>query len=91
MSHRPAERKRLDLTTYRYINPIGLQSLKWKFYFLYIVILVIECLCIYFLFPETKGPSLEEIAVIFDGDMAIVADSRDFEKAGVAEERIEKL
>ena len=74
----------------RYVNPIGLQALQWKFYFVYIVILVIECLCIFFLFPETCGPSLEEIAIIFDGSNAMVADGRNLEKLEV-EERIEKV
>lgn len=74
----------------RYVNPIGLQALQWKFYFVYIVILVIECLCIFFLFPETRGPSLEEIAIIFDGSNAMVADGRNLEKLEV-EERIEKV
>lgn len=74
----------------RYVNPIGLQALQWKFYFVYIVILVIECLCIFFLFPETRGPSLEEIAIIFDGSNAMVADGRNLEKLDV-EERIEKV
>ena len=55
------------------VNPIGLQHLAWKFYFVYIAILVIECLCIYFLFVETKGPTLEEIARLFDGDDANVS------------------
>lgn len=55
------------------MNPIGLQHLVWKFYFVYIVILVIECLCIWFLFVETRGPALEEIARLFDGDSANVA------------------
>lgn len=54
------------------VNPIGLQNLQWKFYFVYIAILVIECLTIYFLFVETKGPTLEEIARIFDGDEAAI-------------------
>ncbi|KAH8820310.1 general substrate transporter [Xylogone sp. PMI_703] len=57
----------------QYVNPIGLQHLAWKFYFVYIAILVIECLCIWFLFVETKGPTLEEIARLFDGVEANVA------------------
>lgn len=52
------------------VNPIGLEKLQWKFYFVYIAILVLECLSIYFLFVETKGPTLEEIAHLFDGDDA---------------------
>ncbi|EXF83954.1 hypothetical protein CFIO01_08458 [Colletotrichum fioriniae PJ7] len=57
----------------QYVNPIGLSSLAWKFYFVYIVILVIEVVCIWFLFVETKGPTLEEIAVLFDGKDAKVS------------------
>lgn len=57
----------------QYVNPIGLDNLQWKYYFVYIAILILECLCIFFLFVETKGPTLEEIAVLFDGDQAVVA------------------
>lgn len=56
----------------QYVNPIGLQSLQWKYYLVYIAILVVECLCIWFLFVETKGPTLEEIAELFDGKDAQV-------------------
>ncbi|KAF4459717.1 MFS transporter SP family sugar:H+ symporter [Fusarium albosuccineum] len=56
----------------QYVNPIGLTELAWKFYFVYIVILVIEVVCIWFLFIKTRGPTLEEIAVLFDGDDAKV-------------------
>lgn len=65
----------------QYVNPIGLEKLTWKFYFVYIAILVIEVLCIYFLFVETKGPTLEEIAKLFDGDGAAVAQESRVEKA----------
>ncbi|KAM0547499.1 hypothetical protein ACHAPJ_010372 [Fusarium lateritium] len=51
----------------QWVNPLGLQQLEWRFYFVYIAILVIECLVIYFFFVETRGPTLEEIAVLFDG------------------------
>ncbi|KXH67983.1 lactose permease [Colletotrichum salicis] len=57
----------------QYGNPIGLSSLAWKFCFVYVVILVIEVVCIWFLFVETKGPTLEEIAVLFDGKDAKVS------------------
>jgi MFS family permease len=57
----------------QYVNPIGIEHLAWKFYFFYIAVLVIECLVIYFYFVETRGPTLEEIAQLFDGDDAHVA------------------
>ncbi|KAJ6092599.1 general substrate transporter, partial [Penicillium sp. IBT 16267x] len=52
----------------QWVNPLGIESLHWKFYFVYIAVLVLECLIIFFFFPETQGPTLEEISVIFDGD-----------------------
>jgi hypothetical protein len=62
------------------VSPIGLQHLAWEFYFVYIAIPIIECLCIWFLFPETKGPTLEEIARLFDGASANVAGKQVIEK-----------
>lgn len=44
------------------------------------MILVLECLCIYFLFVETKGPTLEEIARLFDGDQAHLASEETIEQ-----------
>lgn len=40
----------------QYVNPVGIEALAWKFYLVYVVILVLECLAIYFLYVETKGP-----------------------------------
>ncbi|KAJ4373200.1 hypothetical protein N0V83_003493 [Neocucurbitaria cava] len=57
----------------QYVNPIGIDALGWKFYIVYVVVLVLECLAIYFLYVETKGPTLEEIAILFDGEDANVA------------------
>ncbi|KAJ5290001.1 Mitochondrial import inner membrane translocase subunit tim14 [Penicillium atrosanguineum] len=57
----------------QYVNPIGLEALQWRFYFVYIAILVVESACIWLFFVETKGPTLEEIAALFDGDDANVA------------------
>ena len=59
----------------QYVNPIGLEALQWRFDFVYIAILVTECLSIWCLFMETKGPTLEEIAELFDGKHATIASN----------------
>ncbi|WVW85885.1 hypothetical protein I302_107923 [Kwoniella bestiolae CBS 10118] len=51
----------------RYVNPIGLANLGWKYYIVFQVFYVLETLFVYLYFPETKGRTLEEIAEIFDG------------------------
>lgn len=74
----------------QYVNPIGLKALGWKFYFVYIVVLVIECLTIYFYFVETKGLPLEEISRVIDGDQAaaaVVADNLAYEGKGTVSRR----
>ena len=49
-----------------FINPIALESIAWKYYILYVIILAGGTLVIYFTFPETRGHSLEEMARLFD-------------------------
>ena len=76
-----------------FINPIALESIGWKYYIVFIVVLVIFGFTAYFFYPETRqetiiprdgiyglivitrGHSLEQMAVIFDGDNAEVAPS----------------
>ncbi|CAD0085430.1 unnamed protein product, partial [Aureobasidium vineae] len=65
----------------QYVNPIGLESIAWKFYFVYIVILVIECVVIYMYFPETRGLTLEEVGHLLDDD----------EMSDVVHARLEKV
>jgi MFS family permease len=55
-----------------FVNPIALDNIGWKYYIIYIVILIGICLTCYLYYPETRGCSLEEIAVIFDGEAAEV-------------------
>ncbi|UPL03638.1 hypothetical protein LCI18_014572 [Fusarium solani-melongenae] len=50
-----------------FVNPIVLEAIAWKYYLIYVAILIIFVLNIYFCYPETKGYTLEEMAVIFDG------------------------
>ena len=77
----------------QYINPIGLEKLAWKFYFVYIVVLVIECAVIYFFYVETKGPTLEEIAILFDGEDSHVGGTMTMadRKMSVAAEHVQEV
>lgn len=64
----------------QYVNPIALEKLHWKFYFVYIGCLVAFIFIIWFLFPETKGRSLEQIAEVFDGP----AETQAIRRASIA-------
>lgn len=67
-----------------YCNPIGLDNLGWRYYIVFCCLLVGILTMCYFYFPETKGYTLEEIAVVFDGgavdpahaDVALWAEDR---------------
>lgn len=53
-----------------FANPVAMASLNWKYLLLYVVLCFIYVVVMYIFFPETKGLSLEECAMIFDGDEA---------------------
>lgn len=55
-----------------FVNPIALAAIAWKYYFVFVVVLIIYGLTAFFFYPETRGYSLEQIAVIFDGENAEV-------------------
>ena len=55
-----------------YVNPVALDRITWKYYLCYIVWLAIQSVVVYFYYIETKGHSLETIAVCFDGEDAKV-------------------
>jgi MFS family permease len=59
-----------------FVNPIALEAIQWKYYIVYIVMLTIIGATIWFFYPETKGHTLEEMARVFDGDNANVADEK---------------
>ena len=57
-----------------FVNPIALEAIQWKYYIVYCVLLVVITVTIYFFYPETKGHSLESMALIFDGKDALVPE-----------------
>ncbi|RSH89669.1 hypothetical protein EHS25_002220 [Saitozyma podzolica] len=49
-----------------WVNPIALDAIAWKYYFVYIGLLIFFSVFIYLYFPETKGLTIEEISYVFD-------------------------
>ncbi|KAH8796301.1 general substrate transporter [Hyaloscypha finlandica] len=48
-----------------FVNPIALDSIQWRYYLVFVFILAGGGAIIYFVFPETRGHSLEEMARVF--------------------------
>jgi MFS family permease len=48
-----------------YVNPIGLAAIGWKYWIVWVCILVSNFTIIYFFYPETKNLSLEETSRVF--------------------------
>ncbi|OCL12073.1 hexose transporter-like protein [Glonium stellatum] len=64
-------------------NPIAWDNLPkhWNFTLFYTLWITVEFIFVYFFYVETKGPTLEEIARIFDGDDAVAhVDLEEVEK-----------
>jgi hypothetical protein len=57
-----------------YVNPIALKAIRWKYYIVYDVWLLVELMTVYLFYVETRRPTLEEMAKIFDGDTAAVGN-----------------
>jgi len=55
----------------QYTNPIGFQSLGWKYYLVFDVVMIAILAFLYFFVVETKGLTLEETAILFDGEDAV--------------------
>jgi sugar porter (SP) family MFS transporter len=51
----------------QYVNPIALERIMWRYYLVYVGVLVAVVVFMFFYVPETKGLSLEEVRIIFDG------------------------
>jgi len=64
------------LTLNVYANPYAFDHFEgetWKFYLIYTCWIAFELAFVYFMYVETRGPTLEELAKIIDGDSAQVA------------------
>lgn len=64
-----------------FVNPIALESIGWKYYFVFVVVLVAMGFTVYFFYPETRGYTLEHMTVIFDGKDAAPSSSETAQRA----------
>jgi MFS family permease len=55
-----------------FVNPIALESINWKCYIVFVVLLLLILVNCYFFYPETRGHNIEEMARVFDKDDAHV-------------------
>ncbi|CAJ0542298.1 Ff.00g000080.m01.CDS01 [Fusarium sp. VM40] len=88
-----------------YLNPLAFSAWKapdedslyggntWRLYLIYTIWVLGEVLFIYFMYVETRGPTLEEVAKVIDGDNAAVADVRldSVEKEILTNEQAERV
>ncbi|KAI1407885.1 general substrate transporter [Hypoxylon sp. FL1857] len=49
-----------------FVNPIGLATVSWRYLISYCCFLAFEIAFVYFMFPETFGRTLEELAFLFE-------------------------
>lgn len=73
-----------------FVNSIALANIAWKYYIVYIGILIAICVIIYFFYPETRAMSLEEIGRVFDNDQPDSLDGNFLENSEVAKTKAEK-
>ncbi|WZH49552.1 general substrate transporter [Fusarium acuminatum] len=88
-----------------YLNPLAFSAWEapdkeslyggntWRLYLIYTIWVLGEVLFIYFMYVETRGPTLEEVAKVIDGDNAAVADVRldSVEKEILTNEQAERV
>ena len=68
-----------------FANPVALAAINWKYYIVYVCALLFWFAIVWFTFPETRGRSLEEVALIFDGEQALQRTEKNVEKEGTTE------
>jgi sugar porter (SP) family MFS transporter len=51
----------------QFVNPVALGRIAWKYYLVYVGVLIFVIIFMFFYVPETKGLSLEEVGELFDG------------------------
>jgi sugar porter (SP) family MFS transporter len=72
----------------QFVNPVALERIAWKYYLVYVGVLVVVVVFMFFCVPETKGLSFEEIRSMFDGEQDDYVALSDVPLADVASRQI---
>ncbi|KAK9311616.1 general substrate transporter [Lipomyces starkeyi] len=81
----------LSVTVNVFVNPIALDAISWKYYIVYVVILIVVSLTCYFFYPETRNHTLEEMTVVFDGPSAMPLWTDKQVTTAYHDEKVEKV
>lgn len=54
-----------------FANPVAMEAIEWKYYIVYCCLLAVYLILTILYIPETKGRTLEEVSILFDGAEAI--------------------
>ena len=79
-----------SLLIYLEVAPTAFADIGWKFYLVFLSLLVCFIMPLFFYFPESKGLSLEEIARLFNDETTSVrldAPGTDQEKVDIGKEK----
>ncbi|EEU37086.1 uncharacterized protein NECHADRAFT_86654 [Fusarium vanettenii 77-13-4] len=55
-----------------FVNPIALDAIRWKYYFVFLTTIIVMIFVLWFYYLETCSLTLENVALLFDGDSAHV-------------------
>ncbi|WZH40784.1 sugar transporter [Fusarium acuminatum] len=74
-----------------FVNPIALAAIGWKYYFVFMVIILAYGAVSFIFYPETRGHTLEQMAVIFGDQEDIHTDKQIYNrKSSVGEYKAER-
>lgn len=52
-----------------YVNNVAMDAIQWRYYIVWCIWLVVQMNVVYWVFPETRGLGLEEVAQVFGEDV----------------------
>lgn len=80
-----------SLIVLAFVNSIALDRIGWKYYIFFCYFDVLVLAVTWFMFPETKGHSLEEMAEVFDGKAIAAIEGKEEEGKKDGAEHVEHM